>query len=733
MVLDDFNRADENPLSLGGLWDTRNTSTALKVVSNQAAGTSVALNSRYWTTKFTSADSKISIDVPTLGATDDYVRLWLRITNPGAAGETGYMMQWGPSDAPGVRIFKETARETFTQIAQDTTKHYVAGDTIAFEAVGTAITVYLNNVPVLTVTDSTYTAAGYVALGARGVNIRLDNFNGTSQGNRVSQEAVEVLAAGQGNARVSQESVEVLNAGQGNARITQESVEVLRNSNVTVSAGVSHVAVEVLYSVTQPTQARLSQLSVEVVHRTQKGLLVSQASVEVIHDAFPTLTGPGNGGETFCVKLAPNGTSVDATLLLAISSASTTLQLTGDSGFPATESFPVIIDSERMIITKIASGIYRVDHRAMAATQRVAHTAGATVTWDDKYYMGVRSTVNIAKDFFWEDDGHLYPGWLLVFDASQGYLGGSRYPMHVEELTGVYPAAGGISKIDGPQPAAEFVPYGVSEECPSSIGTPGLLIDDIVVGDIAVLKYVNPEASAMMLCTRAASIQAWYGFKRVNVFNVDVTFTDPNGIIVDGSVNGTFHDLPFVTVTLPGNDRIYTYGPPRFSNKGWPIAALAVRNGFRRIPKWTSPTWHNFSEVHTGFHEDALFVQVLINRNGIVYGPIPAVDLPHPRDIDGPDATWDDSSFRSSTSWGVYIFEGTYILAGPQFNTADPTATPAPNFIPSVTPPVTPGGAGGGSGADEFIEGGTGGDIGPVPVVNIISLERVRWRAFQTE
>jgi len=207
---------------------------------------------------------------------------------------------------------------------------------------------------------------------------------------------------------------------------------------------------------------------------------------------------------------------------------------------------------------------------------------------------------------------------------------------------------------------------------------------------------------------------------RVDDDNVDVTFTDPDGNIFDGpGIDDEFFDESFITVTLPGNTRTFTHGgtpsPPNFNDKGWPLAALAVRNNNRRVPHWVSPDWHNFSYVYTGFHADALFVQVLVNRNGILYGPEPSVTLPGSQDIDGPNATWDDPSYRSSTAWGVYLFNGTYLLVGPILNPPPGFVAP-PSIVPVVPSPGTPGGdPGDATPADEFLEGGEGGDIDPPP------------------
>jgi len=179
-ILDDAQRADENPLSFDGRWGDRIAADDLQLLSNQFAGTvgGTTLNSRYWTPTLFGPDAEAYITVPTVGNSGDYTRLWLRIQNPGAGGETGYMMQWAPTDANGVRIFRETARETYTMLAQDTGQHFANNDTLGFEAIGTSLTVYKNGVAVLNTTDGTILAPGNIALGCRNTLPRLVNFGG---------------------------------------------------------------------------------------------------------------------------------------------------------------------------------------------------------------------------------------------------------------------------------------------------------------------------------------------------------------------------------------------------------------------------------------------------------------------------------------------------------------------------------------------------------------------------
>ena len=179
-ILDDFNRADETPLSGGGNWGDRNTSQDLSLVSNRVGGAGVnQLSSEYWTVATYGPDCEVYVSATRLASygTGSYVRLWLRIQNPGAANETGYMMQW-LNNASGCSIFKETSREAYTSLATSSTPRFAANDQIGMEAIGTTITVYQNGTSVLSTTDATTTGAGYLAIGCRSTIFRLDDFGG---------------------------------------------------------------------------------------------------------------------------------------------------------------------------------------------------------------------------------------------------------------------------------------------------------------------------------------------------------------------------------------------------------------------------------------------------------------------------------------------------------------------------------------------------------------------------
>lgn len=416
-----------------------------------------------------------------------------------------------------------------------------------------------------------------------------------------------------------------------------------------------------------------------------------------------TSIGPGNGGETFRLLLAPNAAPVTATLAAPISATSTTLTLTGDGDLPATGQFMLQIDDEILhVVRRTPPGSYRVISRAMSNTVAASHAAAADAVWGDTYDMALDVVTDAVSEV--TVDATVYPGWVIAFDSTQAYLAGARYPFHVESLLGVFPAGAGAtgSLLDGEQPNSVCVPAGVSDDCPAALTVPARIDSDISDGDVALVRYTNAEDAILELGSRSVALQTWYAFKRVNDDDtVDVTYTDPDGNIVDGTVEDTFFSPVdnFTTVTLPGDNRTFTYGPPRYSEKGWPIAALAVRHGTRRVPYWESPDWHNYTFVYSGFGSDCTYVQVLINRNGFIWDdPSPSVDLPGPQDIDGPNATWDDGTYYFGVAWYVVLFEGANIFVGPPLNGGG-----------------TGGGGGGGTGGGG---GGAGGGGTPVPVVH---------------
>lgn len=450
------------------------------------------------------------------------------------------------------------------------------------------------------------------------------------------------------------------------------------------------------------------------------------ASTTVVYPIFSIFSeeegvGIGNGGETFRLTLAPAGTSVAQVLSSGISPTDNVLSFVSDAGLPASAPFALLIDDELVHVQRVGSLTYRIRRRGLGNTTPTSHSAGAAATWDDSYYLAIESAENADASFV--DALVTYNGWLIAFDSTQAYLAASRYPFHVTELVGVFPPGTGVAgtnALDASQPNAVATSTGVSDDCPIGLSVPARIASNIAIGDVAVVRYTNPEATELTLGPRAVAMQTWYGLARVDAANADVTLTDPNGTVVDGTATDEFFDpvARFTTVTLPGGDRTFTHGgapsPPNFEDRGWPLGALAVRQGTRRVPYWESPDWHNFSFVYSGFGTDCTYVQVVVNRNGILYGDL-ATALPGPQDIAGPNATWDDATYEFGVAWYVAIskIDG-LIFIGPLLNPPGGTGIPPSSSEPLPIPRVSfPSGGDPETTYPPFPEGGSGGNIPP--------------------
>lgn len=459
------------------------------------------------------------------------------------------------------------------------------------------------------------------------------------------------------------------------------------------------------------------------------GEYASTGTVPVITP--PAGSGPGNGGEVFQVALNANGVTTTATLAANLSSTSSLLLLSGDSGLPTTFGFVLRIDSEIVYVTRISAGVYRIRGREVGNTTAAAHLSGATASWTDSYDMAISTEADANASFTANLAGTgstLYRGWLISFDSSQAYLGGSRYPMHVTELIGVFDAGAGVTganRLDASQPNGICTPVGASEYCPAALSVPGLITTNIVAGDVAVVRYTNPETSVLVLGPRSTALQTWYGLKGVDATDNDISTDPAHRIVVDttsgfgtytASVNGEFFNPVggYTTINLPGIDRYFTYGPPHYGERGQPICALAVRQSTRRVPYWSSPTWHNFNYVYAGFTTDATYVQVVADDNGVNNTSEPEVVLPGPQDITGPDATWDDNTYRFGASWYVAIFSTPFVVIGPALN--GPGATDFSISGGGSNAPVPSVSFSGGGPVVTFppvVEGGSGGNISP--------------------
>jgi hypothetical protein len=173
-VLDNFNRANG---AIGLNWGQIFGGFVDLAISGSEAvdpsASSFAWN--YWAAQF-GPDSEAYATITTLST--DAIRVCARMTNPTTSQRSGYCVQATGNTWSIRRIDNGTA----TQLGAVATQTVGAGSRFGITVVGTTITAWYAPsatagwTQVLTVTDSTYQGAGYIALEARGSH--LDNFGG---------------------------------------------------------------------------------------------------------------------------------------------------------------------------------------------------------------------------------------------------------------------------------------------------------------------------------------------------------------------------------------------------------------------------------------------------------------------------------------------------------------------------------------------------------------------------
>lgn len=187
-VIDDFNRANETPLSVAGAWATPVfiSDGNFNLTGNQLVDPSAAWRSIYRDTPTYGPDSEVFITMPTLPTTA--VELVARLQNPNTGSCLGYMMDVTPGGAWGV--YKITSNIQ-NQIGVNATQAVANGGSVGMEVLGsnpTTINGYYRPPAgswslVITRSDSTspHTAAGFIGLAANlGIagGQSLDDFGG---------------------------------------------------------------------------------------------------------------------------------------------------------------------------------------------------------------------------------------------------------------------------------------------------------------------------------------------------------------------------------------------------------------------------------------------------------------------------------------------------------------------------------------------------------------------------
>jgi peptidoglycan/xylan/chitin deacetylase (PgdA/CDA1 family) len=175
-ILDNFNRANENPLSGGGNWAAISSLGGAQLVSNAVASPSSTTAASLWHTSFA-------------GDVETYATILVSTNNAGLYAETtlssgnanGYLWQWQGSDvSPAFHLYRAdnnvpTTLGTFSGFA------LTAGDKLALRVIGDSVQGWVYHLggwqQVASATDTTY-RTGQIGVRPRGTTPIMDDFGG---------------------------------------------------------------------------------------------------------------------------------------------------------------------------------------------------------------------------------------------------------------------------------------------------------------------------------------------------------------------------------------------------------------------------------------------------------------------------------------------------------------------------------------------------------------------------
>jgi peptidoglycan/xylan/chitin deacetylase (PgdA/CDA1 family) len=175
-ILDNFNRANENPLSGGGNWGSISSLGSAQLVSNAVASPSSTTAASLWRTVF-SGDVETYATIPT---STNNAGLYAE-TTLSSGNANGYLWQWQGSDvSPAFRLYRAdnnvlTTLGTFSGFA------LTAGDKLALRVIGDSVQGWVYHLggwqQVSSATDTTY-RTGQIGVRPRGTTPIIDDFGG---------------------------------------------------------------------------------------------------------------------------------------------------------------------------------------------------------------------------------------------------------------------------------------------------------------------------------------------------------------------------------------------------------------------------------------------------------------------------------------------------------------------------------------------------------------------------
>ncbi len=206
-TVDDFNRANET-LSDAGRWTNGvngSVETGLQVSANQLACTKTSTCTAWRNTSQYGPDTEVWARLAVKPGDNNQLRLYARLQQVGTSTYDGYMLR--PNQLAGTDqvLFERVDNGAIVNLLT-VSQELAAGDTFLLRVTGSTIEAWRHDGSgwsrLGTVSDSTYSGAGYAGLGMRGTTGRADDFGARS----LSQSppgAPTALSALAGDASVS--------------------------------------------------------------------------------------------------------------------------------------------------------------------------------------------------------------------------------------------------------------------------------------------------------------------------------------------------------------------------------------------------------------------------------------------------------------------------------------------------------------------------------------------------
>ena len=181
-TLDSFNRRNENPLSDSGPWSNGvngSVETGLRIVSNTLGCTKTTTCTGWRDDIQYGPDTEVWARVTTLPGTNNQLRLYARLQQPGTTTYDGYMLrtnQLTGADQVWIDRVDNGAIVNRLTISQE----LAVGDVLLLRVRGSTLEAWRRSGATWSllgsVVDSTYGGTGYVGVGIRGKTGRLDDF-----------------------------------------------------------------------------------------------------------------------------------------------------------------------------------------------------------------------------------------------------------------------------------------------------------------------------------------------------------------------------------------------------------------------------------------------------------------------------------------------------------------------------------------------------------------------------